>query len=91
MSSLKALEVEYAFFVPLENPDIAFLVWLENIENLEKLGNLQSCQNLRETQGNLNSCRKKNGKRRKYKICDINVNKNVFQQTLLSRVTQGKV
>ena len=29
--------------------------------------------------------------RGKSKICDINVNKNVFQQTFLSRVTQGKV
>ena len=25
------------------------------------------------------------------KICDINANKNVFQQTFLSRVSQGKV
>ena len=27
MSSLKALEIEFAFFHPLGNPDIAFLVW----------------------------------------------------------------
>ena len=36
---------------------------LENMENLEKSGNLKNCQNFRETQGNLNFC----GKRGKLK------------------------
>ena len=94
MSSLKALEIKFAFFHPLANPDAAFLVWPQTWKtwkNLEKSGNLKNCQNLRETQGNLNFCGKTWKTQGKCKICDINVNKNVFQQTFLSRVTQRKV
>ena len=78
------------FFHPLGNPDVAFLVWPKpgkhgkprKIRKFEKLSNLREIRifvdkNM-ETWG-------------KCKICDINVNKIAFQQTFLSRVTQGKV
>ena len=61
MSSLKALEMEFAFFSsPWESRHCIFGVAtnLENMENLEKSGNLKNCQNLRETQENLNFCGK---------------------------------
>ena len=35
---------------------------LENMENLVNSGNLKNCQNLGKTQGNLNFCRKTQGK-----------------------------
>ena len=61
MSSLKALEIEFAFFSsPWESRCCILSVTtdLENMENLEKSGNLKNCQYLRETQGNLDFCRK---------------------------------
>ena len=51
MSSLKALEIEFAFFSsPWESRHCIFSVAtnLENMESLEKSGNLKDCQNLRE-------------------------------------------
>ena len=91
MSSLKALEIEFAFFfIPLGIQTLHFLCDqnLENTENLEKSGNLKNCQNLREIRIFVDKNMENLGK---CKICDINVNKIVFQQTFLSRVTQGKI
>ena len=88
---MKALEIEFAFFHPLGNPDVAFLVW-------PKPGKHRKLRKVREFEKNV----KISGKLEflwiktwktwgKCKICDINVNKIVFQQTFLSRVTQRKV
>ena len=95
MSSLKALEIEFAFFYPLGNPDVVFLVWHGHKPakhgNLERSGNFEKLSKfkwkLREIRIFVEKNMENSGK---CKICDINVNKNVFQQTFLSRVTQGK-
>ena len=42
-------------------------------------------------QGNFNFCGKTLKTQGKCKICDIIVNENVFQQTFLSHVSQGKI
>ena len=90
ISSLKALEIEFAFFSsPWESRPCIFSVAtnLENMENLEKSGNLKIVKN----SGKLGFLWIKTWKtQRKCKICDINVNKNLFQQTFLSELLRKK-
>ena len=65
---------------------------LENMENLENSGNLKNCQNLGENSGKFEFLQKKTWKTQgKHTICGRIGDENVFQQIILSRITQGKV
>ena len=55
MSSLRAIEAEFALFHPLENPNVAFLVWPKTWKTLK---------NLRENSGKFEVLWKKHGKLR---------------------------
>ena len=60
MSSLKAIEIEFAFFHPLGNPDVAFLVWPDKPGKLGKPRNIREFEKLSKSQGNLIFLWKKN-------------------------------